>query len=190
MRESCLQNCLHECLDVACCLLLFHDFSLFTLLKSTENSFNLIISFQVLEVGFDVLHFVATCNASNWLIHSTRLSAVEGEDSLSTVLPSNKKQRLDPLVDDTKKDSDEEEDDDDEIITISDSDSEETYTPNSSHRSKRKRQSPKKGSSREHEKQSQVDETLEVNSKGGEEEDGEPSEESRKRKRPASPTTW
>ena len=159
------------------------------MLKSTANSFNLIISFQVLEVGFDVLHFVATCNASNWLIHSTRLSAVEGEDSLSTALPSNKKQRLDPLVDDTKKNSDED-DDDDDIITISDSDSEETYSPNSSHRSKRKRQSPKKGSSREHEKQSQVEETLDVNSKGGEEEDGEPSEESGKRKRPASPTTW
>ena len=149
-----------------------------------------------MEVGFDVLHFVATRNASNWLIHSTRLPTVEGDsveegDSLSGALSSNKKQRLDPLVDDTKKDNNK--DDDAEIITIGDSDSEveEVYPPNSSHKSKgRQRQTPRKDSSKEHDKQSRVDETLEVNKQGGEEEDGEPSDESGKRKRPASPTVW
>ena len=147
-----------------------------------------------MEVGFDVLHFVATRNASNWLIHSTRLSTVEGDsveegDSLSVALSSNKKQRLDPLVDDTKKDSNK--DDNAEIITIGDSDSdvEEVYPPNSGHKSKgRQQQTPRKGSSKEREKYSQVDETMEVNKQGEEEEDGEPSEESGKRKRPASPT--
>ncbi|XP_072026840.1 general transcription factor 3C polypeptide 1-like [Amphiura filiformis] len=67
--------------------------------KTIRECVHILVQEQlVLEVGFDVLRFVAAQNASPWLIHSTRLDPT----SLDETFPhQTKKQRMDPpLTDD------------------------------------------------------------------------------------------